>query len=74
MAEKRSTQPTAKATDAAETAVQDAVDAETEKGYRGSVADSTPNHAYTVAGQLAGEPVPEVAADPAAARQAAASE
>ncbi len=71
MAEKRSTQPEAKATDAAETAVQAAVDAETEQGYRGSVVDQTPNHAYTVTGQLAGEPVPEAAADPTAARKAA---
>lgn len=39
--------------------VQTAVDEEQEKGYRGVVADKTPNHAYTVAGVTANEPTPE---------------
>lgn len=32
---------------------------EQEKGYRGTVPDPTPNHAYTVAGVTSGEPTPE---------------
>jgi hypothetical protein len=42
--------------------VQEAVDVETEQGYRGSVADETPNRNYTVAGQLEGAPTPEAPA------------
>lgn len=57
-----------KAVESAESEVQDAVDEETEKGYRGVEVDKTPNHAYTVEGVLAGEPVPEAEADPPAAR------
>jgi hypothetical protein len=51
--------------------VQQAVDRETERGFRGVEVDTTDNHAYTVAGVLAGEPVPETAADPAAAHREA---
>ena len=29
------------------------------KGYHGVAIDPTPNHAYTVAGRIAGEPTPE---------------
>ena len=39
--------------------VQKALDEEQERGYRGVQADETPNHAYTVAGVLAGEETPE---------------
>jgi hypothetical protein len=39
--------------------VQKAVDAENAKGYRGNVADETPNENYTFGGQLAGKPTPE---------------
>lgn len=52
MAEKRS--------EAVDSDVQKAVDAETSKGYRGEQADETPNENYTFGGQLAGKPVPEV--------------
>lgn len=39
--------------------VQQRIDEENDKGYRGSVKDETPNSAYTVPGVLAGEPTPE---------------
>jgi hypothetical protein len=32
---------------------------ETERGFLGVEVDTTPNHAYTVAGVTAGEPTPE---------------
>jgi hypothetical protein len=51
--------------------VQQAVDRETEQGFRGVKVDQTDDHAYTVAGVVAGEPVPEAAADPVAARREA---
>ncbi len=72
MAEKRTANKTDTA--AAEGAVQAAVDAETEQGFRGVKIDTTDNHAYTVAGVLAGEKTPEAAADPTAARHEASSE
>ncbi len=80
MAEKRTANKTDKTDDAksetaaAEESVQAAVDAETEQGFRGVEVDTTPNHAYTVAGALAGEATPEAAADPTAARHEASSE
>ena len=43
--------------------VQEKVDEETEKGYRGSVPDPTPNENYTLAGQNAGKPTPETDED-----------
>lgn len=79
MADKRSAQnrsdddKLARSTGEAESQVQDAVDEETEQGFRGVEVDTTPNHAYTVAGVVAGEPVPEAAADPVAARREASS-
>lgn len=39
--------------------VQDAVDQETEQGFRGVEVDPTPNENYTLAGQNAGKPTPE---------------
>lgn len=39
--------------------VQNLIDDEQEQGFRGAVADETPNHAYTVAGVLANEETPE---------------
>lgn len=70
MAEKRTTSSD-KAKTSAEDQVQAAVDAETEQGFRGVEVDQTPNHAYTMAGVMAGEPVPEAASDPVAARREA---
>jgi hypothetical protein len=64
---------TAKSVDKAEEKVQTAVDQETEQGFRGVEVDKTPNEHYTVSGVLADKPVPENAADPAAARRDAAS-
>jgi hypothetical protein len=55
----------------AEAQVQEAVDQETEQGFRGVETDSTPNEAYTVAGQTSGAEVPEAAADPVEARRKA---
>ncbi len=43
----------------------------TEKGFYGIEVDQTPNSAYTVGGVVAGEPVPEAAADPVVARREA---
>lgn len=39
--------------------VQDAVDHETEQGFRGIEVDPTPNENYTVAGVTSGAPTPE---------------
>jgi hypothetical protein len=39
--------------------VQEKVDDETERGYRGTTPDPTPNENYTVAGVTAGKPTPE---------------
>jgi hypothetical protein len=55
----------------AEAQVQEAVDQETEQGFRGVEVDRTDNRAYTVAGQAEGAEVPEAAADPVAARREA---
>lgn len=52
--------------------VQAAVQADADKGYRGTPVDRTPNENYTVAGVTAGLPVPETEADPVSARRAAA--
>jgi hypothetical protein len=54
--------------------VQEVVDAEEEKGFRGTEADTTPNENYTVAGVTAGKPVPEAASNPAIARRKAHSD
>lgn len=43
----------------AEAEVQQAVDKETEQGFRGNEADPTDNHAYTVDGVTSGEATPE---------------
>jgi hypothetical protein len=47
--------------------VQDAIDVETEQGFRGIEVDKTPNEAYTLAGQNAGMPTPETDEDTAKA-------
>lgn len=39
--------------------VQEAVDQETERGFRGIEVDPTPNENYTVAGVTSGAPTPE---------------
>lgn len=54
-------------TDSVTEEVQKKVDDETEKGFRGTEVDSTPNENYTVEGVLAGAPTPET--DPDHARQ-----
>ena len=41
--------------------VQAKVDAENDKGYRGTRVDKTPLENYTVAGVTAGKPTPETA-------------
>lgn len=48
--------------------VQEQVDRETERGYRGHKVDPTPDENYTLAGQVAGAPTPETDED---AREAA---
>ena len=50
-----------KAAEAGNEKVANVVVKETEQGFRGAPVDvdPTPNHAYTVAGVLAGEPTPE---------------
>jgi hypothetical protein len=47
--------------------VQEKMDEEQEKGYRGHKVDPTPNHAYSVEGVANNEPTPEN--DPEAARK-----
>ncbi len=49
--------------------VQKLTDAETEKGYSGTVTDPTPNENYTVKGVTSGAPTPETDKD--AAKKAA---
>lgn len=51
--------------------VQKAADQEVDQGFRGTQVDLTPNENYTVAGVIAGKPVPEAAADPVQARREA---
>jgi hypothetical protein len=46
--------------------LQDAEDEAVAKGFRGVEVDTTDDHAYTVAGQLAGEPTPETHPEQAA--------
>lgn len=46
-------------TDAGRAEVQENVDNETEQGYRGTVADTTPNENYTVDGVTSDKPTPE---------------
>lgn len=47
-------------------AVDKAVEAEVEQGFRGVKVDPTPNENYTVEGVLAGKPTPETDPDAAA--------
>lgn len=63
---KKSDQTASPTDDAGEAEVQERFDREDERGYRGTVADPTPNSAYTVAGVTSGEPTPETDADAAA--------
>jgi hypothetical protein len=62
MAERKSN---AKAEKAEETSAQEAIDVETEQGFRGVEVDPTPNENYTLAGQNAGKPTPETDEDAA---------
>lgn len=59
--------------DAGEAQVQEMIQREQDQGYRGVVADPTPNSAYTIAGVTSGEPTPETdeGAKKAAAEQLA---
>lgn len=50
--------------------LQERFDKEAEQGYRGVVADPTPNSAYTVSGVTSGEPTPETDKDAARAATA----
>lgn len=45
--------------DAGQDQVQDAVDTETEQGFRGTKVDPTPDAAYSVAGVTGGAATPE---------------
>lgn len=47
------------ATEATAHAIQEAVDAEHDKGYAGHTVDETPREHYSVKGVLAGKPTPE---------------
>ncbi len=51
--------------DPAAAEVQEVVEAEQEKGFRGVEVDPTPNEAYTVAGVTSGQPTPETDKDTA---------
>jgi hypothetical protein len=53
----------AKKDDAGVADVEKQVDEANEKGFVGVEVDTTPNHAYTLAGVVAGEPTPETDAD-----------
>ncbi len=69
--EKKSGQSGSRTDDAGEAELQAIVDKESEQGYRGVVADPTPNDHYTLAGVAAGKPTPETddaQADAAAAK------
>lgn len=57
---------------AVEEQVAEAVDKETEQGFRGVKVDPTDNFAYTVAGVTSGAPTPETDEKAAAAAVAAA--
>lgn len=48
-----------KAAEAGNEQVQQVVDAENERGFRGVEVDQTPNENYTVAGVTSGKPTPE---------------
>lgn len=65
---KNSDQSKSSTGDAGEAELQERFDQEAEQGYRGIVADPTPNSAYTVGGVTSGEPTPET--DGEAARKA----
>jgi len=54
--------------DAGQDQVQEAVDEETDQGFRGTKVDPTPDSAYSVAGVNKGAPTPET--DDAAAKKA----
>lgn len=64
---KKSDQKASSTGDLGKAELQARADKEAEQGYHGEVADPTPNHAYTVAGVVSGEPTPETDKDAAAA-------
>jgi hypothetical protein len=53
--------------------VDEAVQSETDRGFRGVEIDGTPNENYSVEGVTSGAWVPEMAEDPVAARREAAA-
>lgn len=55
----------------AEEQVEKAVSEVNDQGYTGVKVDQTPDENYTLAGVVAGKPVPETAADPVVARREA---
>jgi hypothetical protein len=57
---------TKKTNDVGQDQVQDAVDIETEQGFRGTQVDPTPDSAYSVAGVNKDAPTPETDDDAAA--------
>lgn len=63
----KSNQSASSTGDAGEAELQKQFDQEDAQGYRGVVADPTPNSAYTVAGVTSGEPTPETDAQAAKA-------
>lgn len=61
--QKKRDQAASSTADAGEAEVQAQTDQDVDQGYRGTVADPTPNHAYTVGGVVSGEPTPETDAE-----------
>jgi hypothetical protein len=64
----KTTEPAPSTRDTGSAEVQEKVDAEQERGFRGVEVDPTPNENYTVAGVTSGAPTPET--DLAAAEEA----
>lgn len=62
---KKATSKDASAAAAGNAEVQEAVDVETEQGYRGTSPDPTPNENYTLQGVVSGAPTPETSVDQA---------
>lgn len=74
-ASQKKSDPKASSTaDAGEAEVQARFDRETAQGYSGTVADPTPNHAYSVGGVTSDEPTPETDAAAAGAARTRAAE
>lgn len=75
MAEKKKDEAAeAPESDGSAQAVQNLVDEETKRGYRGTEVDPTPNENYTLEGVTSDAPTPETDEDAAEAARAAAAE